>query len=462
MNQNKQILNIFYGFFLLLLIIEGIFIYSSNNYNKDFSVILIVELIMIYLVSLLYSYKWYGIGSVFTLFLLCLGLFNFQKFFWDSLLDNDFRKATSLIVINLHEVVVQKTVFIFCVFTLTISWTYFSLTLKKRNKRINFNSLVVHNIHMYKVGSYIFYIFLPLVLYKSYLEFIALFGKSYTEFYTEDSAVDTPFYLRLALLIFQVGFMLVLSSVPKLKNFYIISAFYFLTMIPYLLIGLRANFAVSLLCIFWYYTNVLNGKVNLKKVVPLLLGILIIFQVISVSRNNSKVESNYLMLIPNFLYEQSQTMYVLSLYIQYEDDIISNTRPYILDPLTSWMYDNGQSVDVATNRSSLGHSLAYSLSPDYYFSGSSLGTNFIAELYEYGISMIFFGAISFAFFIIYFENKVFKSRVIFFLSFVILQYFFLAPRSSFLPNVYLIFKLLLIYSIIIFLTRLNIRKKKLA
>ncbi len=450
--SNRGFLSIFYALFLLIFIIEGIYILLYNTLGNNFTIILIWELFLLYIVSIIYSIRTYGISNIFSLFLLCLGLFNFQKFFWDGILHLNFRYADSLIRINLPESVVQKTILIYCIFTLFVSWTYVSI-----RSRSELNFFGFHNstdIKLLNAGTTLFYITIPFVLYKSYLEVSGLIGKSYTEFYVGENSESIPFYLRLALLIFQVAYMIFLGSRPPVKKFYWFSILYLITIIPYLFIGLRANFAVAIIFLFWYYNEVYKIKIPYKKIIPILFGLLIIFQYISISRTNSNRSGNVIEMVPQFLYEQSQSMYVLALYVQYKENIIPNSRPFLLDPFFSGFYPSGQSVEVAKERSSLGHSLTFSLSQDYYLSGASLGTNFIAELYEFNIWGIVFGAIFFGYIIFFFEKKMKKSNLYFMFSFAILQYILLAPRSSYFINVYFILKILLVYIFVLFLFRI--------
>ncbi len=458
MNLRDKLSSVFILLVLFVLIFEGIIIFQGTALDKGFSQILIIQLLIIYLFTLYTSFRKFGLGSIFTLFLLCLGLFNFQKFFWDSILNLDFRRAESLISINLSEIVVQKTLFIYIVFT-TIIFLSYNIFTNRRDASNESISNLVSEPKLYRIGLIIFIIFLPFTAFKSYLEFIDLFGKSFTEYYTEESSLSTPLYLRLFALMFQVAYMIILASIPKRQNYLIISGLYILTIVPYLLIGLRANFAVSLIFMFWYYINIYNIKVRIKRLVVPLILLLSVLQLVAIKRNLNVNDSiSFFKLIPTFLYDQSQSMYVLSLYMQYYDDIIHNQFPYLLDPLTSWMYPSGQSLEVVNSRSSLGHHLTYSLSPGYYMSGSSLGTNFIAELYEFGLIAIILGAVFFAYFISAFEKLVFKKRVYLFLSLIILQYFFIAPRSGFLPSIYFIFRVLLIYYCILVIFRLYSRK----
>ncbi|MDE5493014.1 O-antigen polysaccharide polymerase Wzy [Elizabethkingia meningoseptica] len=449
--------NIFFLCFFFLLVIEGVYIFSQQEANKESSLLLVIQLSIVYFGSLFFSIKEKGIGGTFTLFLLCLGLFNFQKFFWDWFLNEDFRIAYSLIKINLEEIVVQKTLYIYCLFTLIVSFSYFYLSNTSKFKAKIKNNISINlqpDKKLLRVGIIIFSITVPLVAYKSYLEFFALFGKSYTEFYTEEGAVDSPFYLRLAFLFFQVGYMMILSSIPPIKKFYVVNAVYLLVLVPYLFLGLRATFAISILCIFWYYFNVYKKRIRFIRIMPILLIILFALQMVSINRSNSHQKVDYFKLLPAFLYEQSQSMYVLGLYIQYNDEIIPHKLPFIVDPIVSWLYPSGQSVEVVKSRSSLGHTLTYSLSPSYYLAGSSLGTNFIAELYEYGIFAIIIGAIVFAYFITYFDWRIQNSRLGLFLSLLFLQFFFLAPRSSFLPNFYFIFRVILVYVLLLMIFKL--------
>lgn len=437
-----------------MFLVEGIVIFTNNTSSIELTNVLQIQLWIIFFGWFVHFFRKFGIGNIFTLFLLCLSLFNFQKFLWDPVLGTNFRYAQSLIQINLPEDVVHKTLFIYGIFTYFICFFYSVLT---KSKPSTISNELKPDKKLFRVGKLLFILFLGIALYRSYLEFSALAGKMYAEYYTEEGGADIPSIVRLGSIFFQVSFMIILASIPSKKNFLIFGGLFLAVMIPNLFSGLRATFAVTFLYLVWYYYNVYKEKFNLVKLGLGFLGLILLFQIIAERRSNSSNNLNAIESISSFFYLQSQSMYVLALYIQYEDEIVPHNYPYILDPIISWMFPSGQSEEVIMKRSAINHQLTYTLNPNYYLSGASLGTNFIAELYEFGIFGIIIGAFLFALFISKFSNNVLRNRYLLFLSLIIVSYFLIAPRSTFLPSFYFIVRCTLIYLLILMLFRFKIR-----
>ncbi len=449
-----NILKLSFGLLLPIFFIQGYFVFISVDSNKPLTSFLEMQLIVIYFAWLFYYIKRDGLAGIFTLFLLCLSLFNFQKIFLGSFIGENYRVAQTLIQIDLSEKVTQQTLFIYSVFTYLVCFSYsqFTRTFYKE-KRV----LIEHDPKLFTVGKTVMLFFLAFACYRSYLEFTALIGKAYTDFYTEEGAVNIPSFVRLASIFFQVGFMIILASVPSKRNFWIFSVIYLAVFLPNVLTGLRATFAVSLLIIFWYYINIYNRKV---KIIRLLIGSLIfmvLMQGIASKRSSSDKQLGFIGAATTFLYQQSQSMYVLSLYIQYQDNLVPHSYPFVLDPIVAWALPSGQSETTVEKRSSLGHQLTYSLNKNYYLAGASLGSNFIAELYEFGIIGITIGAVLFAYFIALFSKYYRSNRMLLFLSLILIGYFLIAPRSTFFPSLYFIFRCLIIYMIILYLFRLKVK-----
>lgn len=446
MNKLKLIL-----FFCVtsVLFFEGILIFTNALQDSViYSNILQIELAIVYLSSLIYTSKKYGYTSVFFLFLLCLGLFNFQSIFFSSLVDSNFRQVYSLIFIDLNEIVVQKTLFIYIVFTFFITFFYCYFD-KSKLKSVNI-SLPYDN-NLFKIGRIVMLSFLGFALYRNYLQLKFLGDNPYALLYAEGNAANISAFLRTATIFFQVGYMIILGSKPKEKQFIIYSFLFLVTFIPDMLIGIRGTMAATFLFTIWYYFTVYNIKVKIRKLLIPVIATILLLQIVSVKRSREDLKVDITQLIPMFLIQQSQSMYVLSLYIQYEKKIMPSNYPYILDPFISWMYPSGQTMEVLEKRSSLGHQLIYSLNPGYYLNGNSLGTNFIAELYEFGILGVILGAILFSWFIAIFNLNFYKNRNLFLLSMFIVQYFFFAPRSTFFPYIYFLGRYVIVYFFIIYI-----------
>lgn len=176
-----------------------------------------------------------------------------------------------------------------------------------------------------------------------------------------------------------------------------------------------------------------------------------ILQVIALTRTNSEIsEISLVSLLQLFFISQSTSFYVLPLYIQYKTSIIDYNYPFILDPIIGGFTGaTGQSYETLEVRSSLGHQLIYSLNPEYYLNGYSLGTTSIAELYEFGIVGILLGAILFAWMVYHFNYMVDKHRGYLLFSMIIFFALISSPRANFFPSLYDICKNLIFYLVIL-------------
>ncbi len=442
----KGLYNIVIFIFYLILVLEYFIVFGSVFQNREFSHFLEIQLFIVYIMSLTIIWKRYGFTSLFSIFLLCLGLFNFQRFFLDYFLNMDYRIPDAAIYPILTEITVQKTLYIYTIFTFILTHCYVKFDKYSKEEKIKFNNEISTDFNLIRIGRYLMILFLPLVLYRGILEFMALLGRSFTDIYVENVFIDIPTYLKISSVFFQLGFMMLLGGKPSIRSFYIFGLIYLITFIPNLLMGLRAMFAVSFLFLFWYYTNIYNKKINMIRAFITLFVVILLLQYIAFIRVKADVENNLFKTVLTFLTSQSQSMYVLSYYIQYNDVVNQiNNYPYLLDPLISWLYPSGQSLEVLNSRSALGHQLTYVVNPDYYFVGASLGTSFIAEIYEFGMLGIIIGAILFSFLISYFNKLYFRKKLIFIFSMFFVQYFFIAPRSTFLPNLYFFARYLTIF-----------------
>lgn len=448
----KKLNTILSVIFYLILILEYFLILGNIFQDKKFSHFLEIQLFVVYIASLIIIWRLYGFNSLFSIFLLCLGLFNFQRIFWGYFLDLDYRMPDVSLYPALTEITVQKTLYFYTVFTFTLTHYYSRFDREYKEKKTNNNYGITTDRNLIRIGKYLIIFFLPFVFYRGILEFVALIGRSFTDIYAENAFIDIPWYLKISSIFFQLGFMMLLGGKPPIKTFYIFGFIYLITFVPNLLIGLRAMFAVGFLFLFWYYTNIYNKKINIIKTLIFLFSIILLLQYIAFIRVDSETETNLFRSMLTFLISQSQSMYVLSYYIQYEDIVNNiNTYPYLLDPFISWAFPSGQSLDVLNVRSALGHQLTYVINPDYYLGGASLGTSFIADIYEFGLLGVFIGAIIFSFFISSFNKLYYKKKIIFIFSMFFVQYFFMAPRSTFLPNIYFLVRYLVIFIFIYFL-----------
>lgn len=424
---------------LICLILEYIVLLNVKNDLFE-SYFLELQLGLVYCLTLFFVLKkvhWY---HLLPLFLFIFGLFNFMKIFFNIFEEAKLTDVNTIVSTNFKKITYHKMLLVYSVFIIVISLVSDFFLESEKKKTIGFFE------KYFVIGKYSMFITFPLVIYRGVIEISFLSGQSFTELYVGgSSSVPIPSYVRIGTIIFQVGYMFILGSMPSKKVFYKYSFLYLLSIIPNLFIGLRNTFGLNLLAMVWFYLNCYTHKIRLIKILVPGIILILFLQWIAIFREGSTLDASVFSLLPLFLSYQSTSMYVLALYIENQQQVLSSNYPYVLDPLVSWYLGaDGQTMETIQQRSSLGHDLVYFLNPEIYLSGMSFGTSCIAELYEFGILGVIFGALIMSIAIIYFQNKFQENRILLLASLFVSTYFLIAPRSNFLPNFYFLFRYVII------------------
>lgn len=446
-------------FFIIFicLAVERVFIYFNEiNSNPLFTNFLETQLFIFYLIICFWSIKKYGLFNLFTLFIFTLGLFNFMKIFYGLFFHDNYRDVASIIPIELTEKSIQETIWVFTLFIIIVSLSYSiwvnKIKIKQACSKVKSKDgwFYLFDKKTFVIGRAVMLFTFPFVLYRCYIEIVFFSGLSFTEIYIGGSqSIPIPSFIRVITVFYNVGFMMILGSRPSKKIFYIYINLYIISIFPYLIIGLRNQFALTILVLLWYYVKVYDARIKIWKIIiPVIISI-IVLQLISINREGGELTTTVFALIPLFLTYQSTSMYVLALYIENRKVIMPHNYPYFLDPAIGWLTGvDGQSLEVLEKRSSLGHQMIYTLSPDAYLGGMSLGTSCIAELYEFGIIGIIIGGSIMAWGIAKFDLNIKTNRYYLLFAFFFCSYLLIAPRSTFLPNIYFLIRYLLVYCII--------------
>lgn len=437
-------------FFLLILFIVLLLEFQFTSFNIEFTNFLTYQLFCIYFAIYIYAINKYGFLHIYPILLTTSFLFWLGRLFigiFDP--EVDFRQLSTLIEINIPEQIAQKSILIYTIFIVVVDITL-NLLVKKIDpiKEIK----LTHSPRLEYIGRTIIHLFLVFAIIRVSLEVKLLMGNRLLLF-QEGSTADlgVPLYLRLTSLIFSIGYLIFIASFPTKKKFVIYSIIYFLSIIPMTLIGNRMMVAIMILYILWYMVRVYGHKFKISKVAVWAIIMMIAFQFIAFFRDDS-IDNQvpiYLILVM-FITSQSMTFYILPLLIQYRTLLNTHPYPFVFDSMLSGLTATpGQNVEALSSRSSLGHHLVHTLNPSYYFSGRSLGTSYIAEVYEFGLPSLVFGAIFLAYYIYIFNKYIVRNR--FFMTFSML--FFAAivtsPRASLLPSLYTLGRNILFISLIL-------------
>ena len=391
-------LNIFYFLWTIIFSLE----YLAINNQVGYTNFLEIQLLLFYSFILYKAIKRYGLLDFFTIFLLVLALFSFMGIFFSIFTSHSYKQTPTFIDTDYPEDITQKVILIYLLFlgTIHLSYNYFSHKNKLLESKVNTVSEYITekstDKFLFNIGKKIMIVFFCFVFYRSYLEVQLLLGDRGLLYILGTSNLGLPTYLRYFTAIFQSGYLFILASYPPKKQFLKYSIIYVLILMPGMIIGNRAEFAVTLLFLIWYLYKMYNQKFNYLKLFISGIGFVMLFQIIAIVRVGDKVVVNTFELITTFFTYQSSSLDVLELYIEHKNDLegLNLNYPFILDPLVAGFTGlSGQSLEVLETRSSLGHHLIYLLNPEYYLSGFSGGTTSIAELYQFGILGVSIGAI---------------------------------------------------------------------
>ena len=438
-----KILFLFLGGFvsIVIMLLEYHFINGSLAYTHYLE----FQLFLIYWLCLFCSVRKFGIFHLYSLYLLTFGLFGLYKIFFDFLFDIDFRETFAIVDIQLDEIVVQKMILVYTIYLLALHFTFLSIC-KVRNNNCCF---LKQDTSLFILGKRVMLFFYPFTLLRAFFE-IRYILQSGISIYILGSSADVPYLVKIFECFYQCGYLIFLASYPNKKDYFLFSSLYFIGDLPYLILGQRFTIVVDLLFMMFYYFKMYNVNIKLKKLIVPGLVLIIILQLIALTRRGNEIgDVTIWQMIPLFLSAQSTSMYVLPLYMQNMN--ISHSYPFLLDPLAIFfIHASGQSLETLDVRSSLGHQLIYELNPTIYLNGNSLGTTQIAELFEFGILGIIIGAMVYAYFIKMVDFKMTLSKNWRFASFVLISSILAAPRSTYLPNLYMLAKMLLVYLVIIY------------
>lgn len=437
-----------------ILIVILLFEYYYVNNCSTYTFFLELQLFLIYWLCFIYSIYKYGAFHLYTLYLFVFGIFGLYKFFFDLLFGIDFRDTFAIVDIQLSEAVVQKSIIIYTIF-LSVLHAFFTFYSKRSNLIMN---TLRHDVSMTHLAKRIMLLFYPAAILRVFIE-IKFILSSGVSIYILGANADVPIIIKVLELFFQCGYLILLASFPRKRDFIKYSSLYFITDLPYLILGQRFTIVVDLMFMMFYYFRMYNITVRFKRLIIPGFVMIILLQLVALTRRGNEIGGITIwQMIPLFLSSQSTSMYVLPLYMQNMN--IPHSYPFILDPvMIFFIHSTGQNFDSLENRSSLGHQLIYEISSNAYFNGVSLGTTQIAELFEFGLLGIILGAAIYAYFINLVNTKIQVSEKWRFASFILITSILAAPRNTYLPNLYLLAKIWLVYLFIIYCLRPLLMKK---
>lgn len=439
---------------VLSLIVFGIeyLLFSNDSFHTK---IFEFQLVLIWFITLFLSYKKFGIGNIFTLTLIATFLFSIGGIFHFlvsgedicNLLEKGFGS------LNFSNSVIQESLWAYSVYIWLSFLTYGFLYFRYKKDIITSKEKISYNDNRYyRLGKFLMFAFAIVSIYKGYLYVESFLMDRVLIYLYGNMANPIPSWLRFLDTFFTIGYYFILASNPNKKTFNKFSIFYFIAIIPEIILGNRSMFGAFLLFYVWYYNKYFNSRFfKLKYLVLLGIGVLLLFQFMEFYRDG--FSGNNTFSITRFLVGQSVSFYILPIYIQYAGNIEYYLYPFVLYNIVGGFSGyTGQSIEVLQHNCGVGHQLMYAVNPDYYLAGASFGSSSITELYDLGPFGLIFGGIIFSIMISFFDRKTSSSPFMKFMSLFLFTSFILSSRGSFFPSLYTIVKMYIFYkfSLVVF------------
>lgn len=437
----------------LITLIVGLFCFLAEYWltfeTQEFSVLFMWQLIIVYLFVQYRSIKMFGLFNIYSIYVVSIFIFSVGGVIFSMFFNIDFSDFSMGIGDYKIPGNIMNRSFLLYSFMLLVS--YFSY--KQFNiQAITGNKLCISfNERNFKIGRFLMFFFMGIALYKGYLTYKYYASNRTLMFLLGSDNSLIPLYVRFFSTFFQLGYIFIISSLPSKKIFLKYSVLYLISMIMDLLTGNRSMFGASVLFFIWFYYRYYSSKIRLSYIFVVVFFAVALFQYIGITRNGGDLDGYVITsLFMTFFLEQSTSFFILPLYMIFENDILYYQYPYILYTIIGGFSGyTGQSIEVLQHKCGIGHQLIYSINPDYYLSGASLGSSSISELYEFGWVGVFLGALFLGKMFVYFERKVTSNRLWLLLSLPVFQQLIMSPRGSYFPSLYGILKILIFYCFIV-------------
>ena len=109
-----------------------------------------------------------------------------------------------------------------------------------------------------------------------------------------------------------------------------------------------------------------------------------------------------------------------------------------------------QSLELLDKSYNLNYHLSYKYIPNEFLKGAGIGSNYLAEVYNFG-GILFCGisGIILSYIILLLEDNLFKSRFTFYISIPIILNLFISPRGNFFPFLFRFYPYIIFYVFIL-------------
>lgn len=262
-------------------------------------------------------------------------------------------------------------------------------------------------VHLQVVSMIIFYMTLPLFFIQEMEPLVYSFGKGYLSYYSEFQSQLPGFFHTLASFM-KISLCVFLSTFPTKKRAFIPLAFYEISAVPALLIGIRNPIMLNSLFILVYYLlrdGVENYKKWFGKIEKLVVGIATPFVLMFMAAyayirgGNFTGDMNPFKYFIEFFYSQGVTFDVIQMAYGYVESLRLRVSNYTFGGIIDYIYygtigqklwgtvafPSGNCIEKAVYSHNLSHHLSYISLKESYLQGRGWGSSYLLENYvDYG------------------------------------------------------------------------------
>lgn len=397
--------------------------------------------------SLFVSVSYQGVLSLYFIFLICYFFFGLSK----VLIGGDIYKA--ILISGDYSFLpgtINYSLFINVFFIMLINFFY--ILMYRPIKRLD----VCFDINLYRIGLLLFYICLPVVIYKFYSEIRAVASIGYYNFYVQGSGLS--FWVSITRPLFELGFVLILVSRPNRNVFIKYSMFFLAIMSLSFFVGLRSKFMLYFLTIIWlYYVLYSVQRPNIFYIIAAALMCVFLLLLVQYYRQGWIMNlPDGMGLLQYFITSQSVNFFSLPMVI--ESEFIQNNFSFWAPLNVNALFFSGNYYKFEIGL--LGDLISYVyLGQDLYSEGHGIGSSFLAELYLLpllgGVGVI----LVLSFFLARIESCIARNRIYVVLGFYLAPTIFYMMRGSILKGfLYLTASFVIVMFIMLCLNLINKNK----
>lgn len=442
MNKALSLLLIFFSIGILLIPI------SEINLR-----IIELNLIGLYIYILFYLYRIKKNLSILFIFLVSFGIFNLSKIIISLLYKEEWTRILFFKEYIINEKIQIEMIQIVLIHLVGV---FIGIILYNRKKRIK--KMIKSDLNLKKICRFLMLIsIIPLIYkYKVELEFIR--NNGYLSLYNGVFINHQfPIWTKGWNILFTYSYYLYLASIPTEKEFKKYTLLFISLKLISALKGGRTEFATDLLFLISYYTILYKRKIRWKALIIAGVGGGVFYFIGNLRANNLTVSNIKLIeKIKNFILEQGMSFYILSINKEYLNEYL-NPKLQIIAPfldeiqrLKNPKLFLTQSLELLDKSYNLNYHLSYKYIPNEFLKGAGIGSNYLAEVYNFG-GILFCGisGIILSYIILLLEDNLFKSRFTFYISIPIILNLFISPRGNFFPFLFRFYPYIIFYVFIL-------------